>query len=122
VQRLTKAHIDVLVTELIAGGTTTAKGRKRRPWSADSVNKVIVSIERVLADAKGQGLVTRNAAVLVNRVAKPHTQVTHLRRPKSRPCWVPSLMSALGTLGNLLCPACGEGRSPGCDGSTLTST
>ena len=34
VQRLTKAHIDALVTDLVAGGTTTAKGRKRRPWSA----------------------------------------------------------------------------------------
>ncbi|MGV0043016.1 hypothetical protein ACRU13_02280 [Mycobacterium colombiense] len=52
VQRLTKGQIDALVTDLIAGGTRTAKGRPRRPWSADSVNKVIASVEQVLADAK----------------------------------------------------------------------
>jgi integrase len=72
VQRLTKAHIDTLVADLVAGGTKTAKGRNRRPWSAPSVNKVIATIEQVLADAKAQGLVGRNAAELVNRVATPH--------------------------------------------------
>lgn len=74
-QRLTKAHIDALVAELVAGGTTTASGRRRKPWSANSVNKVIASIEQVLADAKAQGIVTRNVAELVNRVAVPHAQV-----------------------------------------------
>jgi integrase len=43
IQRLTKAHIDAMVGSLVMGGTTTAKGRKRRPWSADSVNKVIAA-------------------------------------------------------------------------------
>jgi Arm DNA-binding domain len=32
VQRLTKAHVDELVADLLAGGTTTGKGRTRRPW------------------------------------------------------------------------------------------
>lgn len=32
VQKLTKAHVDKLVTDLVAGGTKTAKGRTRRPW------------------------------------------------------------------------------------------
>lgn len=72
VQRLSKGQIDSLVTDLIAGGTTTAKGRKRRPWSAESVNKVVASAEQVLADAKAQGIVGRNVAELVNRVSKPH--------------------------------------------------
>jgi integrase len=72
VQRLTKAHIDALVRDLVAGGTQTAKGRQRKPWSADSVNKVIASVEQVLADAKAQGLIGRNVAELVNRVSKPH--------------------------------------------------
>jgi hypothetical protein len=60
------------VLELVAGGTKTAKGRERKPWSADSVNKVIASVEQVLADAKAQGLIGRTVAELVNRVSKPH--------------------------------------------------
>jgi len=75
VQRLNKAHIDALVADLVAGGTKTSKGHERRPWSADSVNKVIASIEQLLADAKAQGIVGRNAAELVNRVSKPHKAV-----------------------------------------------
>jgi integrase len=88
-QRLTKAHIDALVLELVAGGTKTAKGRQRKPWSADSVNKVISSVEQVLADAKAQGIIGRNVAELVDRVSKPHkpfgtyteAEVQHLRQP-----------------------------------------
>ncbi|MEX3771315.1 site-specific integrase, partial [Mycolicibacterium fortuitum] len=53
----------------------TAKGRVRAPWSAQSVNKVLSTIDQVLADAKGQGLVSRNVASLVNRVAAQHKQV-----------------------------------------------
>ncbi|TGD89220.1 site-specific integrase [Mycolicibacterium sp. CH28] len=75
VQRLAKSHIDTLVANLVAGGTVTAKGRLRKPWSADSVNKVIATVEQVLADAKGQGIVSRNVAELVTRVAAPHKQV-----------------------------------------------
>jgi integrase len=75
VQRLAKAHIDGLVADLVAGGTVTAKGRVRRPWSAQSVNKVIATIHQVLADAKDQGLVARNVAEHVNRVAAVHTNV-----------------------------------------------
>jgi integrase len=72
VQRLTKAHIDALVGDLVAGGTTTAKGRQRRPWSADSINKVVAATEQMLADAKAQGIVSRNVAEFVNRVNRPH--------------------------------------------------
>jgi integrase len=75
VQRLSKGHVDALVADLVAGGTVTAKGRRRRPWSADSVNKVIAGIEQILADAKAQGIVGRNVAELVNRVSKPHRDV-----------------------------------------------
>src|SRR5262249_42903798 len=60
VQRLTKGQIDALARDLVDGGTMTAKGRERRPWSAESVNKVIASVEQVLADAKAQGIVGRN--------------------------------------------------------------
>lgn len=58
VQRLTKAHIDALVTDLPAGGTKTGKGRTRRPWSAVAVNKTVEAIAMVLADAQRLGVVT----------------------------------------------------------------
>jgi integrase len=75
VQRLTKAHIDVLVADLLAGGTVTAQGRTRRPRGADAVNKVTQSISMVLSDAARQGLVARNVAEHVDRVARPHKDV-----------------------------------------------
>jgi integrase len=50
-QRLTKAHIDKLVSDLLAGGTQAERVRLRRPWSAVAVNKVISTIDQLLADA-----------------------------------------------------------------------
>ncbi|WP_100520572.1 tyrosine-type recombinase/integrase [Mycobacteroides abscessus] len=75
VQRLTKAHIDALVTDLVAGGTITAKGRKRRPWSPIAVNKVISTVTQVLEDAREQGIVPKNAAEKVARVSVPDSEV-----------------------------------------------
>jgi integrase len=74
VQRLTKHHIDKLVADLVAGGTKTAKGRTRRPWGADAVNKVTQTIAMVLADAQRQGLIARNVAEHVDRVGRPHQE------------------------------------------------
>jgi integrase len=75
VQRLTKAHLDALVADLIVGGTKTAKGRTRRPWSAVSINKAIDAWAMVLADALAQGLVTRNAAEHIAHVSARHKQI-----------------------------------------------
>jgi integrase len=72
VQRLTKRHIDELVADLLTGGTKTAKGRTRRPWGADAVNKVTQTTARMLADAQRLGLVARNVAEHVDRVNRPH--------------------------------------------------
>ncbi|WP_231912009.1 tyrosine-type recombinase/integrase [Rhodococcus sp. HS-D2] len=72
VQALTKRHIDDLVRDLVAGGTFTAKGRKRKPWSAAAVNKVIATVQQVLADAVEQGLISRNVAGGVDRVPVPY--------------------------------------------------
>jgi integrase len=72
VQRLTKAHLDALMDALAAGGTKTAKGRTRKPWSAVSTNKAIDTWAMVLADAKRQGLVTRNVAEHLDHVAVPY--------------------------------------------------
>lgn len=71
-QSLTKRHLDDLVRDLGAGGTTTAKGRTRKPWSAAAVNKTIQAVNMVLADALHQGLVARNVAENIDRIPVPH--------------------------------------------------
>jgi integrase len=75
VQSLRKADLDALVAELVAGGTKTVKGRKRRPWSAVSVNKAIDTWAMVLADAQQQGLVSRNVGEHVTHVGARHRPV-----------------------------------------------
>lgn len=74
-QRLAKSHIDRLVADLVAGGTKTAKGRLRKPWTAVSVNKMVATIRQVLDDALAQGVVPRNVAANVARVASVHKDV-----------------------------------------------
>jgi integrase len=74
-QRLTKAHIDALVIDLLAGGTKTAQGRTRGKWSPAAVNKMVATVAQVLADAQRQGLVPRNAAELVDRVPQRYKPV-----------------------------------------------
>ncbi|WP_255032960.1 tyrosine-type recombinase/integrase [Mycobacterium marinum] len=77
-QSLTKAHIDRMVRQLVEGGTTTPpttrfpKGRTRKPWGSKAVNKVIAATARFLEDAHRQGLVPRNTAAHVDRVASKH--------------------------------------------------
>lgn len=88
VQRLTKAHIDALVKDLLAGGTKTGKGRTRRPWSAVAVNKTVQAIAMVLADAQRQGRVPRNVA----GVAVEHNAVDTYSEPE-----VGVLLSAIAT-------------------------
>jgi integrase len=77
-QQLTKAHIDRMVRQLVEGGITTPptvkfpKGRTRKPWGAKAINKVIAATARLLEDAHRQGLVPRNVALGVTRVASSH--------------------------------------------------
>src|ERR1700677_1910696 len=75
VQRLTKGHLDTLVGELVVGGSRTANGHTRRPWSAVSVNKAIDAWAMMLADARQQGLVARNVAEHITHVAARHKPV-----------------------------------------------
>jgi integrase len=75
VQRLTKTDVDDLVAALLAGGTRTIKGRRRRPWGAVAVNKVVQTVAMVLTDAQRQGLVARNVAEHVDSVAVGHREV-----------------------------------------------
>ena len=72
VQRLTKAHIDALVADLLAGGTKTGKERTRRAWGAVAVNKFTQTVAMVLADAQRQALVHGNVAEHVDPVAVRH--------------------------------------------------
>ena len=53
----------------------TAKGRTRRPWSPVAVNKLIASIDQVLADALAQGIVHTNIAAKVARVSSVRKDV-----------------------------------------------
>lgn len=80
-QQLTKGHIDRMVRQLVEGGTTTPatakfpKGRTRKGWGPKAVNKVIAATARLLEDAHRQGLVPRNVAAHVDRVASAHDTV-----------------------------------------------
>lgn len=71
-QRLEKAHVDALVTSLVAGGLKLSNGRPRRKWSPRSLNLMLTVLQMVLEDAMRQGWVVRNVAHLVDRV--PHTK------------------------------------------------
>ncbi|UXA14074.1 site-specific integrase [Mycobacterium sp. SMC-8] len=64
-QRITKADIDALVRELVAGGSKTPNGRKRKPWGPVAVNKVIQTVKVALAAAHAEGLISRNPAEVV---------------------------------------------------------
>jgi integrase len=75
VQRLTKTDVDELVADLLAGGTKTGKGHRRRPWGAVAVNKVVQTVAMVLTDAQRQGFVARNVAEHVHSVAVGHRDV-----------------------------------------------
>lgn len=66
-QKLTKAHVDDLMTALAKGGLLKSNGKPRKPWSARSVNLMVTVLQMVLEDALKQGLVVRNVASLVDR-------------------------------------------------------
>lgn len=84
IQSLTKSDIDKMVKSLTEGGTTTPKGRVRRPWGSKATNKVIASSARLLEDAKRQGLVARNVAEHVSRVATAHRDMASFTEDEVR--------------------------------------
>jgi len=69
VQKLTKRHIDDLVTALRAGGLPSPTGKSRKAWSPRSVNYMLGLLTAVLRDQMRQGHVVRNVAELVDRIA-----------------------------------------------------
>ena len=64
VQKLTKRHIDDLVTALRAGGLPSPTGKSRKAWSPRSVNYALGLLTAVLRDQTRQGHVVRNVAEL----------------------------------------------------------
>lgn len=68
VQKLSKRHIDDLVTALRAGGLASPTGKSRKPWSPRTVNYMLGLLTSVLKDQMRQGHVVRNVAELVDRI------------------------------------------------------
>jgi len=68
VQKLTKRHIDDLVTTLRAGGLPSPTGKSRKAWSPRSVNYMLGLLTAVLRDQMRQGHLVRNVAELVDRI------------------------------------------------------
>ncbi|MGY4103715.1 tyrosine-type recombinase/integrase [Nocardia sp. R16R-3T] len=67
VQKLTRKHLDDLVSALKQGGTETAQGRRRRPWAARSLKRTIETTSMVLDYAIERKLLSHNVA----RAIKP---------------------------------------------------
>ncbi|MCV7342965.1 recombinase XerD [Mycolicibacterium rhodesiae] len=70
VQRLTRADLDTLLIALRDGGTKTAKGATRRPWSARSVNKAVDAWRAVLAYGVESREVAYNVAESMKKVPR----------------------------------------------------
>jgi len=68
VQKLTKRHIDDLVTALRAGGLPSPTGKSRKAWWPRSVNYMLGLLTAVLRDQMRQGHVVRNVAERVDRI------------------------------------------------------
>jgi integrase len=67
--------MDDLLAALSAGGTITAKGRTRRPWSARSCNAAIDAWRLVLGYGCERRELARNAAAAMRKVARTHTEM-----------------------------------------------
>jgi integrase len=73
-QNLTKAHVDALVTELLASGRRIGNVQ-RKGLSPRSVNIVLTLLSAVLEDAVRQSTLSRNVAKLVERVSQRKTEM-----------------------------------------------
>ena len=71
VQHLTKAHLDQLVTDLVAG---SFPGHKKA-WTANSINPMLNIVSRVLADLVRQGALARDVAAMVKRLKRPEAKL-----------------------------------------------
>jgi integrase len=74
-QKLTRPDLDKLLIELRDGGTTTAKGRTRRPWSPRSLNAAIDAWRLVLAYGCERRELAHNAAAAMKKVPRAHREM-----------------------------------------------
>ncbi|MFC9761381.1 tyrosine-type recombinase/integrase [Rhodococcus jostii] len=70
VQKLTKRHLDDLVSDLTAGALTKAGGAPRKRWGSQSINPMLNVVSSVLTGLMKQGLLVRDVAALVDRVPR----------------------------------------------------
>ncbi|MGW5314440.1 site-specific integrase [Nocardia thailandica] len=68
VQKLTKADLDNLVSDLQDGEFVYAHGKPCKTWNAQTINPMLRITGKVLASQMGQGRLPRNVAELVDRV------------------------------------------------------
>jgi Arm DNA-binding domain len=76
VQRLTRPDLDRLLTDLRDGGTTTAKGHARRPWSPRSLNKAVDAWRAALAYGIERRELGRNVSAAMKKVARTHQEMS----------------------------------------------
>jgi integrase len=80
VQKLTKGHIDQLVTDLIAGRFPG----QRKGWIAGSVNPMLNHVSAVLSGLVRQGALVRDVAALIDRLKRPRQKLTTFTEDEAR--------------------------------------
>ncbi|MCW2652672.1 MAG: recombinase XerD [Mycobacterium sp.] len=70
VQKLTRPDLDRLLTDLREGGSTTAKGRARRAWSARSLNKAVDAWRALLAYGVERRELSHNVAASMKKAPR----------------------------------------------------
>lgn len=75
VQKLTRPDLDRLLIDLRDGGTTTAKGRKRRKWSPRSLNKSVDAWRSMLAYGVERREVAHNVAAAMKKAPRAHAEM-----------------------------------------------
>jgi integrase len=75
VQRLTRRHLDRLLTDLREGTTTTAKGHARRAWSPRSLNKAVDAWRGVLAYGVERRDLSHNIAASMKKVPRARREM-----------------------------------------------
>ena len=74
-QRLTRPDLDKLLTDLRDGGTKTAKGNTRGPWSPRSLNAAINAWRLVLGYGCERRELAHNPATAMKKVPRAHTEI-----------------------------------------------
>jgi integrase len=74
-QKLSRPQLDKLLAALRTGGTTTAKGRTRKPWSPRSLNAAIDAWRLVLAYGVERRELAHNPAAGMKKAERDHTEM-----------------------------------------------